>query len=125
MLAKLLFAIAGVTVIGASLLSMQQQRLLAAHAMSDLHVQMDRDRKATWDAQARIAEGSHPAALREAVSRVGIELEPMPSPPLTRSPSVAWPDPTHFSHAPAPGQIPTATQGVSTTTNQPLSERRP
>ncbi len=105
MFARLLFTIASLTVIAAALLGLRQQRLQTMHAMAQLHVRMDADRKATWDAQAQIAEGMHPAALREAVRRVGLELEPLPSPePQLRSAAAeAWPDPDRFTHAPARG----------------------
>ena len=100
MLLKLMIAVLGLALIGAALLSLQQQRLLMAHAMSDLHVQMDRDRKQTWDAQAAIAERSHPVALRESIRRVGLDLEPLPSPGTVAERPPAWPDPTRFEHAP-------------------------
>ena len=100
MLAKVLFSIAGVSLAGAALLGIERQRLLTAHAMSDLHVQMDQDRKATWDAQARIAEASHPVALREAIQRIGLELEPLPTPDEIPPAEVAWPVPQQFQHAP-------------------------
>lgn len=100
MLLKLMIAVLGLALIGAALLSLQQQRLLMAHAMSDLHVQMDRDRKQTWDAQAAIAERSHPVALRESIRRVGLDLEPLPSPGTVAERPPAWPDPTRFDHAP-------------------------
>jgi hypothetical protein len=102
MLPKFFVAVAGVASIGAGLLSMQQQSLLVSHAMSDLHLQMDGDRKATWDAQAKIAEASHPAALREAVDRVGLDLRPLPSSGETDVTSPGWPDPDRFTHAPPP-----------------------
>lgn len=100
MLPKLFFTIAGITLIACALLGLQQHRLRALHAMSDLHVQMDSDRKATWDAQAKIAEGTHPIALNEAIQRVGLELEALPAPTQDEATPQLWPDPTHFAHAP-------------------------
>ncbi|MEM7624702.1 MAG: hypothetical protein AAF333_03635 [Planctomycetota bacterium] len=103
MLFKLFFVIAGVAVIAAALLSLEQRRLLTAHAMADLHVQMDSDRKATWDAQAQIAEGTHPVALRAAVERIGLDLEPLPAADPASGelePAVAWPGLHDFEHAP-------------------------
>ena len=73
-------------------------------AMADLHVQMDRDRKTTWDAQAKIAEGTHPVALKAAVQRIGLELEPLPAMEGPIQATNPWPDPDHFSHAPHPAQ---------------------
>ena len=100
MLLKILLAVLGLALIGVALLSLQQQQLLMAHAMSDLHVQMDQDRKDTWDAQAAIAERSHPVALRQAVERVGLELEALPTVGGAGEPTLAWPDPARFVHAP-------------------------
>lgn len=111
MLLKLFFVIAGVAVIAAALLSLEQRQLLTAHAMADLHVQMDRDRKATWDAQAQIAEGTHPMALRAAVQRIGLDLEPLPAAdPMNAEaqPAVAWPSLHQFEHAPSPSMPPTS-----------------
>jgi len=102
MLFKLFFAIASLTVIAAALLGMHHHRLQAMHAMADLHVQMDRDRKATWDAQAKIAEGTHPVALRSAVERIGLELEPLPALDGPAEAELLWPSPDRFSHAPHP-----------------------
>ena len=105
MLFKLFFVIAGVGAIAAALLTLEQRQLLAAHAMADLHVQMDADRKTTWDAQAQIAEGTHPVALRDAVRRIGLELEPLPAAEDGNAgslPQVAWPGLHQFGHAPSP-----------------------
>ena len=76
---KLLSAVAAVALIAAALLSLEQRRLLAAHAMSDLHVQMDADRKATWDARAHIAETADPRALRAAVDRAARRSDGSPA----------------------------------------------
>ncbi|MEM6855574.1 MAG: hypothetical protein AAF593_14300 [Planctomycetota bacterium] len=100
MLPKLFFTIASIAVIGGALLGMHQHRLQTLHAMADLHVQMDADRKATWDAQAKIAEGTHPVALQGAVQRIGLDLEALPTPDADTEPPVLWPNPNHFAHAP-------------------------
>ncbi|MEM1107342.1 MAG: hypothetical protein AAGH99_01480 [Planctomycetota bacterium] len=102
MLSKLFFTIVAIAVIAAALLGLHQQRLKTLHAMGDLHVQMDRDRKATWDAQAQIAEGTHPVALNEAVKRIGLDLEPLPTEAAQVDAGTAplWPNPQHFAHAP-------------------------
>ena len=105
MLARLLTSIAAVILIGGLLLGLRQQRLQRLHAMAQLHVQMDRDRKATWDAQAAIAEGIHPPALLAAVDRAGLSLEPVEVADLQddETPRLReWPDPATFSHAPSP-----------------------
>ncbi|MEM9420354.1 MAG: hypothetical protein AAGA25_15050 [Planctomycetota bacterium] len=100
MLPKLFFSIASIALIAGALLGLHQQRMQTLHAMSDLHVQMDADRKATWDAQSEIAEGSHPVALKEAVQRIGLDLEPLKLPADDEALPTPWPDPTHFAHAP-------------------------
>lgn len=100
MLPKLFFTIASIALIAGALLGLHQQRLQTLHAMADLHVQMDGDRKATWDAQAKIAEGTHPVALYEAVHRIGLDLEALPAPAGDTASPKLWPDPTHFAHAP-------------------------
>lgn len=100
MLPKLLFIIVSLALIAAAVLGLHQHRLEALHAMADLHVQMDADRKATWDAQARIAEGTHPIALQQAIQRVGMNLQALPSTADDGPVRELWPDPTHFAHAP-------------------------
>ncbi|MEM9883218.1 MAG: hypothetical protein AAF800_09910 [Planctomycetota bacterium] len=101
--AKLFASVAGLGLIAATLLALNQHRLATLHAMADLHVQMDHDRRATWDAQARIAEGVRLPALRDAVQRVGLDLRPLSSvdqdTPEAAAP--AWPHPDSFAHAPA------------------------
>ena len=76
MFPRLLATTAAIAVVAAALLALRQQRLQTLHAMGELHVQMDADRKLTWDAQTAIAEGTHPAALREAIARVHLTLSP-------------------------------------------------
>jgi len=77
MFPKVLFAIAAAALIGAGLLSLRHQRLAMMHEMTELHRQMDRTRRQTWDLQTRIAEASSPATLRRAIERAGLELEPV------------------------------------------------
>ena len=76
MFSRLLATAAAIAVVAAALLALRQQRLQTLHAMAELHVQMDSNRKLTWDAQTAIAEGTHPAALRAAVARVHLGLGP-------------------------------------------------
>ena len=76
MFPRLLATAAAIAVVAAALLALRQQRLQTLHAMGELHVQMDRDRKLTWDAQTDIAEGTHPGALHAAVERVNLKLGP-------------------------------------------------
>ncbi len=77
MFPKVLFAIAAAALIGAGLLSLRQQRLTMMHEMAQLHQHMDQTRRETWDLQARIASESSPEALRQAIERTGMQLEPV------------------------------------------------
>lgn len=77
MFPKVLFAIAAAALIGAALLSLRHQRLVMMHEMAQMHQQIDQARRETWDYQAKIAEAASPAALREAIERAGLELEPL------------------------------------------------
>ncbi|MEM6393774.1 MAG: hypothetical protein AAF797_13450 [Planctomycetota bacterium] len=83
MLGRLLFAIVCCVFVLALLLGLRQQRLTEMHRMADLHTQMDRDRKALWDLQVRIAEVGRPEALEAALERRGIELVPITHPQQT------------------------------------------
>ena len=63
-------------VIGAVVFNMRQQRLELMHEITGLQSQMNRDRQATWDTQVRIAKRTGPDALREALARTGLHMEP-------------------------------------------------
>lgn len=76
MFAKLLTALVLAVLIGAAIFNLRQQRLELMHEITVLHRQMDRDRQATWDAQVRIASQTSPEALREALVRAGLTMEP-------------------------------------------------
>ena len=80
---KLLVITVGVVVIGAALLELRVQRQQLHHQLALLHMEIDRARQHTWDAQVRIAQHSAPATLRETLERAGLDLEPTapPSPP--------------------------------------------
>lgn len=80
MFAKLLTALVLAVVIGSAVFSLRQQRLELMHEITGLHRQMNRDRQATWDMQVRIAGRTRPEALRDAISRAGIEMEPAVAP---------------------------------------------
>ncbi|MEE9403614.1 MAG: hypothetical protein V3V20_01860 [Algisphaera sp.] len=80
MFPRLIATTTAIALVAASLLALRQHRLQLLHAMGELHVQMDTDRKLTWDTQSAIAEGTHPAALRDAVIRVGLKLKPADAP---------------------------------------------
>lgn len=76
MFAKLLTALVLAVVIGAAVFNLRQQRLELMHEVTDLHREMNRDRQATWDTQVRIAQRAQPQALREALVRAGMVMEP-------------------------------------------------
>lgn len=80
MFAKLFTALVCVTVIGAAILNMRQQRLELMHEITGLQRQMNRDRQATWDSQVRIAEKTQPEALEQALERSGLAMEPAVKP---------------------------------------------
>ena len=63
--------------LGAALLGLRQHRLTLRHEMTEMHGRLNAERKALWDAQVRIVEGTSPAALREAIARAGLKLEPI------------------------------------------------
>jgi len=86
MFAKLLTALVCIVVIGAAIFNLRQQRLELMHEVTDLHRQMNRDRQATWDSQVRIAERVHPNALREAMARTGMQVEPALAPESYQGP---------------------------------------
>ena len=79
MFPRLLLAIVCVGVLAGALLSLRQERLIMMHEMASLHAAIDRDRKAAWRAQSIIAEATHPAALREALSRRVLVTVPLPA----------------------------------------------
>ncbi|MEM6553496.1 MAG: hypothetical protein AAF750_15375 [Planctomycetota bacterium] len=83
MLGRLLFAIVCCVLVLALLLGLRQQHFTEMHRMADLHTNMDRDRKALWDLQVRIAEAGRPQALEAALERRGIELVPITYPQQT------------------------------------------
>ncbi len=77
--------------IGAGLLGMRQQQLNDKHAIAVDHTQMKADRELIKDLQIRIARLSTPDALKHAVDRSRLKLEPITSAPgLTTPPP---PDP--------------------------------
>ena len=76
MFVKLLTALVFAVAIGAAVFNLRQQRLELMHEITGLHRQMNSDRQATWDTQVRIAERAQPQALREALARAGMDMEP-------------------------------------------------
>lgn len=76
MYAKLFIAVLAITVLGAALLGLRQQRLQTMHEMAELHADMDRARRDTWNLQVEIGEKIEPDRLREAIERNQLVLEP-------------------------------------------------
>lgn len=81
MFAKLLMALVLAVLIGASVFNLRQQRLELMHDVTGIQRQMNRDRQATWDTQVRIAQRTQPDALRQALARAGMTMEPAVTPP--------------------------------------------
>ena len=77
MFPKVLLAIVAAAAVGAGVLALRQQRLALRHEMALLHREMDQARRETWRLQAGIAERASPEAIRVAVERHGLELEPI------------------------------------------------
>lgn len=65
------------TALGAGLLGMRRQQLNDKHAIAEWHAQMKQDRETIKDLQVRIAKMTRPDALREAVHRAELRLEPI------------------------------------------------
>lgn len=76
MFAKLLTALVLAVIVGAAVFNLRQQRLELMHEITVLHRQMNQDRQATWDTQVRIASQTNPQALRDALTRAGLTMEP-------------------------------------------------
>ncbi|MEM8783500.1 MAG: hypothetical protein AAGE65_11680 [Planctomycetota bacterium] len=79
MLPRLLLLLIGLSVIGSAALELRRQRNEQLHAVAELHLQMDRSRKATWDTQYRIVELTSPARLQAALDRLQIPTRPVPT----------------------------------------------
>lgn len=77
MFAKLITVVVLTTAVAASLLGLRQQRLQIMHETAQLHAQIDRRRLQTWDLQVRINERMNPPALRKAIERIALDLEPI------------------------------------------------
>lgn len=80
MFGKLLMVLVATAATGAALLGMRSDRLAAEHDIAALHREIDRNRRAVWDAQVRIADATGPKALRETLARSEMEFEPVVEP---------------------------------------------
>lgn len=108
MLARLLLTLVGLSVIGSAMLELRRQRIEQLHAITELHRQIDADRKATWDLQHRIVQATSPDRLAEALEQTDIQTQPVPSSPKPRvnepvlhsprpTPTKLWSLPADFS----------------------------
>ncbi len=79
MLPRLLLLLIGLSIIGSAALELRRQRNEQLHAVAELHLDMDRARKATWDTQYRIVELTSPARLLAALDRLEIPTRPVPT----------------------------------------------
>lgn len=87
MLAKMITVVVFAAAVGAVLLGLRQQRLQLMHEMTRMHAQMNGSRQDTWDLQVKIAERTQPTELREAITRLNLELEPI----TPADPGAGWP----------------------------------
>ena len=76
MYAKLFVTVLAATALGAAVLGLRQQRLQTMHEMAELHADMDRTRRETWNLQIQIGERVEPDRLREAIDRNQLVMEP-------------------------------------------------
>lgn len=74
---RLIFLVVGLSVIGAGLLGLRQEQMNDRHTIAATHAAMREDRDAIKDMQIRIAEQTQPEALRDAIERAELRLEPI------------------------------------------------
>jgi hypothetical protein len=63
--------------VGAGLLGLRQQQLNDKHAMAVSHAEMKESREHIKDLQVRIAKMTRPEALKEAIDRTELRVEPI------------------------------------------------
>jgi len=68
--------------VGAGVLGMRQQQLNDKHAMAESHAEMKESREHIKDLQVRIAKMTRPNALKEAIERADITVEPLSRRPV-------------------------------------------
>jgi len=93
--AKLLVTILFVAALGATLLTLRQQRLDAAHEMVTLHRHIRMQTYDLWESQTKVAEQTEPLRLREMVRDAELNLVPQsaePDDPDTHAPTAQLPD---------------------------------
>jgi len=69
--------------VGAGLLGLRQQQLNDKHAMAQSHAQMKDAREDIKDLQVRIAKMTRPEALKDAIERAELQVEPISKRPGT------------------------------------------
>ena len=74
---RYLAAVILLSAIGAGLLGLRQQQLNDKHAMAQSHAEMKNDRETIKDLQVRIAKLTRPEALRDAIERARLEMQPI------------------------------------------------
>lgn len=79
--------------VGAGLLGLRQQQLNDKHAMAVSHAQMKNAREHIKDLQVRIAKMTRPEAIREAIERVDLRVEPISTGPTTPQDDAETEDP--------------------------------
>jgi len=77
------------TAVGAGVLGLRQQQLNDKHAMAESHAQMKEAREHIKDLQVRIAKMTRPEALKEAIERADITVEPISRRPTRDTPEEA------------------------------------
>ena len=74
---KALFTLISLVIVAAVLLTMRQQRFETMHEMAQLHRQMNDDRQRLWNLQTDISRRLEPDALRAAMVRAQLTIEPL------------------------------------------------
>ncbi len=112
MFAKLTVVIVGLTCIAAGLMSLRQEKMEISHDIAQAHRDINTHRQSLWRLQSKVAREVEPRALRESITKAGLELEPITpvtgqvEQPMTdpvRGPRVVDRTSTHRTPAPAPG----------------------
>ena len=67
--------------VGAGVLGLRQQQLNDKHAMAQSHAEMKEAREHIKDLQVRIAKMTRPEALKEAIERADLRVEPISTRP--------------------------------------------
>ena len=72
-----LLCVGGLVLIGSTLLHLRQQELEAWHRIGLLHVDIDAQRRATWDLQEQIQTATRPQLLNRRLQGVQGPFEPV------------------------------------------------